>query len=61
MYPATTRRDILYLPEPEAPTRLAKQLAQLAAAMLAIGVDEQETWRLIRKVGWDCALPSAAP
>lgn len=46
-------RDLLYLPEPEAPTRLAKQLAQLTAAMLAIGVDEAEAWRLARKVGWD--------
>jgi hypothetical protein len=47
-------RDMLYMPQAEAPTRLAKQLAQLAAALLAIGVDEAETWRLIRKVGWDC-------
>jgi hypothetical protein len=46
-------RDLLYLPEPEAPTRLAKQLAQLGAALLAMGVDEKETWRLVRKAGWD--------
>jgi hypothetical protein len=46
-------RDILYLPEPEAPTRLAKQIAQLMAAALAIGVDEPEAWRLARKIGWD--------
>jgi hypothetical protein len=46
-------RDILYLPEPEAPTRLAKQIAQLMAALLAIGVDEAEAWRLAQKVGWD--------
>jgi DNA-binding MarR family transcriptional regulator len=46
-------RDILYLPEPEAPTRLAKQIAQLMAAALAIGVDEPEAWRLAEKVGWD--------
>jgi len=45
--------NLLYIHEPEAPTRLAKQLAQLGAAMLAIGVDEQETWRLVRKAGWD--------
>jgi DNA-binding IclR family transcriptional regulator len=32
---------------------LAKQLAQLGAAGLAIGLDEAETWRVIRKVGWD--------
>lgn len=46
-------RDVLYLPEPEAPTRFAKQVAQLMAAMLAIGVDESEAWRVGRKVGWD--------
>jgi hypothetical protein len=46
-------RELLYQPEPEAPTRLAKQLAQLAAAMLLIGVDEAETWRVVRKAGWD--------
>lgn len=46
-------RELLYLPEPEAPTRLAKQLAQLGAAMLAIGIGETETWRLLREIGWD--------
>jgi hypothetical protein len=46
-------RDILYLPEPEAPTRLAKQIAQLMSAALVIGVDEVEAWRLAQKVGWD--------
>jgi hypothetical protein len=46
-------RDLLYMPEPEAPTRLAKQLAQLGAALLAIGVSEFETWRVVRKLGWD--------
>jgi hypothetical protein len=45
--------NLLYIPEPEAPTRLAKQLAQLGAAARALGVDEAETWRLVRKVGWD--------
>lgn len=46
-------RELLYLPEPEAPTRLVKQLAQLAAAALVMGVGEAEAWRLIRKTGWD--------
>jgi hypothetical protein len=46
-------RDLLYLPEPEAPTRLAKQLAQLGAALLAIGITPVETWRLLQKTGWD--------
>jgi hypothetical protein len=46
-------REILYLPEPEAPTRFAKQIAQLMAAMIRIGVEESEAWRLAQKVGWD--------
>jgi hypothetical protein len=46
-------REIEHLPEPEAPTRLTKQLAQLAAALLEIGVDASEAWRLVRKIGWD--------
>jgi hypothetical protein len=46
-------RDMLYLPEPEAPTRLAKQLAQLHAALLAVGAGPEEAWRITRKVGWD--------
>jgi hypothetical protein len=51
--PRDYNANLLYIPEAEAPTRLAKQLAQLGAAMLAIGVDEAETWRLVRKAGWD--------
>jgi hypothetical protein len=46
-------REVLYLPQPEAPTRLAKQLAQLGAAALAIGVSQSEAWQLVRKIGWD--------
>jgi hypothetical protein len=46
-------RELLYIPDPEAPTRLMKQLAQLGAAMIAIGAGEVETWRLVRKIGWD--------
>jgi hypothetical protein len=45
--------NLAFIPEPEAPTRLAKQLAQLGAALLKIGVDKTETGRLIRKAGWD--------
>jgi hypothetical protein len=51
-------RDMLYLPEPEAPTRLAKQIAQLMAAMLVIGVDARTAWQLARKIGWD-SVPAA--
>jgi hypothetical protein len=45
--------NLSFIPEPEAPTRLAKQLAQLGASLVAIGVGEAEVWRLIRKAGWD--------
>lgn len=44
--PRDFNANLFYIPEPEAPTRLAKQLAQLTAAMLAMGVDEGEAWRL---------------
>ena len=47
-------RELLYLPEPEAPTRLTKQLAQLGAAMRLLGVSQHETWTLMGKIGWDC-------
>jgi hypothetical protein len=50
-------RELLYLPQPEAPTRLAKQIAQIGAGLLAIGVDKGETWRQMRKLGWD-SVPS---
>jgi hypothetical protein len=30
-----------------------KQLAQLAAALMRIGVSQDETWRIVRKAGWD--------
>jgi hypothetical protein len=46
-------RELLYLPQPEAPTRLAKQLGQIGAATLEIGVSPSETWQLVRKIGWD--------
>jgi hypothetical protein len=45
--------NLSYVPEPEAPTRLPKQLAQLGAAALAVGASTDETWRLLKKVGWD--------
>jgi hypothetical protein len=51
--PRDFNANLSYIPEPEAPTRLAKQLAQLAAALLAMGVPEDEVWRLARKTGWD--------
>jgi hypothetical protein len=46
-------REVEHLPAPEAPTRLAKQLAQLAGALLELGVGQSEAWRLVRKLGWD--------
>jgi hypothetical protein len=47
-------REIEFVPDAEAPGRLARTLAQLLAAMTVIGVSEPERRRLTRKVGLDC-------
>ncbi len=47
-------REIVLIPEAEAPARLALVLLRLHNALLAIGVDEAETWLLLTK----CALDS---
>jgi hypothetical protein len=56
-----SNKNIEYLPEPEAPTRLAQQLAQLAKGSALIGargcVDEED-YRLVRRVGFD-SIPAA--
>jgi hypothetical protein len=51
------RKDIEYIPEPEAATRLAQQLAQLAKGSALIGARnsaEQEDYCLVQRVGFDC-------
>lgn len=50
----STSRDIDLIPEAEAPARLAVTLAQLYTGLRAIGLDEDEAWPIIRKVGLDC-------
>ena len=50
-------KEILYIPEPEAPTRLAQQLAQLAkgSALLAgRKVATEDDYRLVQRAGFDC-------
>jgi hypothetical protein len=50
-------KEIVYAPEPEAATRLAQQLAQLAkgsALVLAHGTVEDEDYELVRRVAFDC-------
>ncbi len=46
--------EITLIPEAEAPARLALVLLRLLNAFIAIGVDDEEAWRLVRK----CALDS---
>lgn len=47
-------REIEFVPDAEAPGRLARTLAQFIAGMTASGVSQEERWRLTRKVGLDC-------
>lgn len=47
-------REIVLIPEAEAPARLALVLLRLRNALLAIGVDDATTWQLVTK----CALDS---
>ena len=50
-------KDIVYVPEAEAPTRLAQQLCQLAkGSALLVGrtVVEREDLALVRRVAFDC-------
>ena len=46
-------REILLVPQSEAPARLALVLLRLLNGLLAIGVTECEAWRLVTKVALD--------
>jgi hypothetical protein len=48
------RREIELVPEPEAPTRLAKVLARMLAGLDSIGVERGLAWRVVLKAGLDC-------
>ena len=50
-------RDILLIPDAEAPTRLLVELAKLFAGLITVGTSNTEAWRIIRKVRMDC-LPA---
>lgn len=47
-------REVEFIPDSEAPARLARTLAQLLRAMEVIGIEPSERRRLTRKVGLDC-------
>jgi len=47
-------REIEFVPEAEAPGRIARTLAQLVGGMTVAGVSADERRRLARKVGFDC-------
>lgn len=46
-------RDIELIPEPEAPGRLALVLARLLGALDLMGVEHDESWRVVAKVALD--------
>ena len=50
------RREIDLVPQAERVPRLLAQLAQLRAGLLAMGVRQDETWRLLTKVALDGML-----
>ena len=47
------RREIDLVPQPERVPRLLEQLTQLRAGLIAVGVPDDETWRLLGKVALD--------
>ena len=46
-------KEITYVPEPESPPRLAKQLALLAKSLMICGLSEEEAYCLCCKAGFD--------
>lgn len=54
---AWTTRDILTVPEPEAPARFAKEIAGLVAALLAMGHDEDSASQLVARIAADSMPP----
>ena len=50
-------REIELIPQPESPSRLAKQLSMLYLGMLAIGTTQKDAWRVLTKVACDCIPP----
>lgn len=48
------KREVELVPEPEAPTRLAKVLARMLAGLDAIGTERGLAWRVVAKAGLDC-------
>lgn len=50
-------REIVLIPESEAPGRLAKQLSMLLQGMRAIGTSEEHGWIILNRVALDCIPP----
>lgn len=47
-------REVLMLPEPEGPARLATVLRRLLHGLEAVGVAQADCWKLLAKVAQDC-------
>jgi DNA-binding MarR family transcriptional regulator len=54
---ASSGWEIATLPSLEAPTRLAKQLAGLASALVVMGLTEPEALERVVRLGYDCVPP----
>ncbi len=48
------RGEIELVLDPEAPTRIAKQLAQLYRGLRSVGLDRATTWTTVARAGLDC-------
>jgi hypothetical protein len=47
-------REIVVMPEPEAPARLVGALSSILAGLEAIGANSPTCWEILDKVAWDC-------
>ena len=51
------KKEIRYIPEPEAPTRLSQQLSQLSKGSALLDnryIVAEQDYRLVQRVGMDC-------
>ena len=47
-------REVVVMPEAEAPGRLVGALGAFLSGLEAVGADQLTAWRIVTKSGWDC-------
>jgi hypothetical protein len=47
-------RELVVMPEAEAPGRLVGALGAFLSGLEAVGADQLTAWRIVTKAGWDC-------